>query len=113
MNIGKEGRMNRQFTVQVKVAAIIDIPFYGKDVESALEEGRGLKWEDIMADSVSVAEGQYELVGAFDSKWFNIKLPNTDGLVIKSKSEGSNKIVTMFFSKLERTIAIWKQALED
>lgn len=37
--------MSKQFTIQLKVSAIIDIPYYGKSVENAVEKGRVIKWK--------------------------------------------------------------------
>lgn len=55
----------KEYTIQVKLTAILDTEHFAKSIEDGCKIGRGLKWPDVFIDRVSVVDGNYDLVGVF------------------------------------------------
>jgi len=96
--------MKKRHIIQVKVAAILDIPRMADDPKDALSIGDKIKWSDFFASDVGIGDGLFEIVGAWDNECFGeILLPQHVGLV----TDGS---IATLFDVPGRAVAAWRLA---
>lgn len=59
----------KTYVVQLKIVAMLDVKVDAESLEDALAFGKGLSYENILAEDVTVADGTFTNHGVWRDEW--------------------------------------------